>query len=116
VLGVERLGEGEEVVPVEHRVDAEVLRSEHRVTVLRVGGVLRGELNADPHRAVAGGMECLCHAGSILSTVGDSPIARSSTIRMLRATSSTAPMTVPNLSRSAHTAVTTTKWLPVSQV
>ena len=33
VLGVQRLGEREEVVPVEDRVDAEVLRAQHRVAV-----------------------------------------------------------------------------------
>lgn len=54
--------------------------------------------------------------GSMRRTCGDSPTAWSSTMRRVRARSSTAPMTVPKRSRSEQTAVTVTKSAPVSQV
>lgn len=56
------------------------------------------------------------HDGSMRSTVGDSPSVMSSTSRTVRASWSTAPITVPNRDRSAHTAVTTTNCDPVSHV
>ena len=55
-------------------------------------------------------------AGSSRSTSGDSPPARSSAMRRLRARSSSAPISVPKRSLSLHTAVRVTRCVPVSQV
>ena len=55
-------------------------------------------------------------AGSMRRVPGPSPTVRSSTSRSERARASTAGMTVPNRSRSETTAVSVTRWVPVSHV